>query len=86
MNCNKCQAALPEDSKFCLKCGEKIERETWRDNADNIDKYMREIGITIILYRDFMNKNPEIRKKFENYQKKNEKKAIKEIEEIFKKF
>jgi len=27
MKCPKCQFDIPEDSKFCLECGEKIELE-----------------------------------------------------------
>jgi len=44
MKCNKCQAELPEESKFCLKCGEKVDSMGLITNKFNrvVDKLDKE--------------------------------------------
>lgn len=43
MKCSKCQAEIPEESKFCLKCGKKVEKIEKLDLKANFEEIMEKI-------------------------------------------
>lgn len=76
MNCNKCQAELPEENKFCLKCGEKVEWE-WKKDFEDIKAMIKITTNVLITWNSFLDKNPDIKKKYLKFIESQSPKGIK---------